>query len=106
MRRLPVALTIVPTCFGQDIKAIIPQEKWMTRYLHRHLKFGEKILLKQARGVNTEGLTLEHLKSYPIMVPPDSQIQKFVDLDITIENGVRTRKGASHLCKNTQTPSG
>jgi len=92
MRRLPVARTIVPTCFGQDVKAIIPQEKWITRYLHRHLKFGEKTLLRQARGVNTEGLTLEHLRSYPVMIPTDSLMRNFVDLDIAIENGARTRE--------------
>jgi len=92
MRRLPVARTIVPTCFGQDVKAIIPQEKWITRYLHRHLKFGEKALLRQARGVNTEGLTLEHLRSYPVMIPTDSLMRNFVDLDIAIENGARTRE--------------
>jgi len=85
LRRLPVARAVVPICFGQDLKAIIPFEKSMNRYLHRHLIFGEKFLLRQARGVNTEGLTLEHLRSYPVMIPPQSAIHRFVELDINCE---------------------
>jgi len=90
MHRLPVARTIVPTCFSQDIKAVIPFDSQMTRYLHRHLKIGQKILLQQARGVNTEGLTLDHLRSYPVMMPSSGEIEKFVNLDIQLENAHKT----------------
>ena len=73
-RRLPIARTMVPTCFGQDLKAIIPYKADITRYLHRHIKYGELVLLQLARGVNTEGLTLEHLHNYQVMVPPTSDV--------------------------------
>ena len=85
MRRLPVARVTVPICFNQDIKAIVPDQDWMTRYVHRHLLFGEKVLLQQARGANTEGLTLDHLRTFPMMMPPQSSIKSFVELDIHLE---------------------
>ncbi|MGB3495308.1 MAG: restriction endonuclease subunit S [Elainellaceae cyanobacterium] len=85
-RRLPIARTRVSTCFGQDLKAIVPYEASITRYLHRHLKFGERTLLEMARGVNTEGLTLEHLRSYDVMIPTKAEIDKFVEIDTQVEN--------------------
>jgi type I restriction enzyme S subunit len=85
-RKLPIARTTVPTCFGQDLKAIIPHEASIQRYLHRHIKYGEKTLLRQARGVNTEGLTLVHLQNYQVMIPSASEVARFVGLDSVLEN--------------------
>jgi type I restriction enzyme, S subunit len=78
MRRLPVSRTAVNTCFNQDIKAIILKDLALTRYLQAHLKLGQETLLRQARGVNTEGLTLEHLRKYPVLMPKKESIEKFV----------------------------
>jgi type I restriction enzyme S subunit len=100
MHRLPVARTIIPTCFGQDLKAIVPFNSEMTRYLHRHLKIGQKILLQQARGVNTEGLTLDHLRSFPVMMPSPKEIEKFVRLDIQLENAHKTLSSSNEESHN------
>ena len=91
-RRLPIARTIVPTCFGQDLKAVIPYEAAITRYLHRHIKYGEQTLLQLARGINTEGLTLEHLRNYQVMIPPASEVARFVQLDSVLENAKNKQK--------------
>mgnify|MGYP000706935912 CR=1 FL=1 len=77
MKRLPVSRTAVDTCFNQDIKEIIPKDLCLTRYLQVHLKLGQETLLRQARGVNTEGLTLEHLMKYPLLMPKQENIIKF-----------------------------
>ena len=76
MRRLPVSRTAVDTCFNQDIKAIVPRDLSLTRYLQLHLKLGQETLLRQARGVNTEDLTLEHLRKYPVLMPKQESIEK------------------------------
>lgn len=99
-RRLPIARTLVPTCFSQDIKAIIPEKEWMVRYLHRHLQLGQNTLLQQARGVNTEGLTLEHLRSYPVMIPNELDMKRFIDIDIAIENKIKTQKLFAKISEN------
>lgn len=74
-RRLPVALTAQPTCFSQDLKGLVATDQRISSlYLARHLRMGERYLLAQARGVNTEGLTLRHLRDCPIMIPPKSMV--------------------------------
>ena len=92
LKLLPIARTKVSTCFNQDLKAIIPHKVFMTRYLHKHIKFGQKILLQQARGVNTEGLTLEHLRNYKVMLPPASEIEQFQKLDSLLESKINKNK--------------
>ena len=77
MRRLPVLVAKVPTCFGQDLKGITLAAGYSTTFVARHLRLGEKILLDVARGANTEGLTLDHLRRFPIMQPPQKIIEKF-----------------------------
>lgn len=100
MRRLPVVRTTRPTCFNQDIKAIIPNDILLNRYLHHHLKLGQETLLRQARGVNTEGLTLEHLSKYPVMIPPNKQIKFFVDLDIKLAERIKTIQSCEREANN------
>jgi type I restriction enzyme, S subunit len=69
LRRLPVSIAAVRCCFGQDLKGIIPGVDIPSRYLARHLRLGQQALLSRARGVNTEGLTLDHLRDYAVMMP-------------------------------------
>ena len=77
MHRLPVLLTAVPTCFGQDLKGIRLNGELPPRYVARHMRIGQFALLGQARGVNTEGLTLEHLRNYRVMRPPESLVRTY-----------------------------
>ena len=74
MHRLPVAMTRVPLCHGQDIKSIQCSSKidpFFALYVLRH---SEPQLLAQARGANTEGLTLPMLHEIP--VPDASLVQQ------------------------------
>lgn len=68
MHRLPVAIADVPVCFGQDLKGLmIKNDVIGPEYLLRCLKLSERLLLDRARGANTEGLTLDHLRS--VLIP-------------------------------------
>ena len=74
---LPVAITRVPTCFGQDIKGIKISERCTVAFVVTALRHSKRWLLERARGINTEGLTLDHLKAFPLMLPPISLQQEF-----------------------------
>ncbi len=69
-RTLPLAISQVPVCFGQDLKGIVPKKPESVHFLFHSLKAGERWLLERARGINTEGLTLEHLRDFPLSIPP------------------------------------
>lgn len=75
---LPVAVARVPVCFGQDLKALVPKRDWPAEYLAWHLRIGQTPLLERARGANTEGLTLEHLREYVLLKPPLDLRARFV----------------------------
>lgn len=85
MHRLPVLIAKVPTCFGQDLKGIILKQPWSSRYIARHLRLGQKWLLDRARGANTEGLTLDHLREFPVLVPPPALVERYDQIEQTIE---------------------
>lgn len=85
MRTVPLALTTKPTCFNQDLKGIQPNDTKTTRYIFRHLKVGEKKLLSLARGVNTEGLTLDHLRNLDIMQPSSNLMERYSDIESSLK---------------------
>jgi type I restriction enzyme S subunit len=71
MHRLPVAIARVETCFGQDLKGITPDSTLGdVHFVAAALRSGQRWLLDRARGANTEGLTLDHLRSFPMVLPP------------------------------------
>jgi type I restriction enzyme, S subunit len=67
---LPVAVARVPTCFGQDLKGITLSSRCEISFVATSLRLGARWLLERARGINTEGLTLDHLRSFPLLMPP------------------------------------
>lgn len=99
MRRLPVLIAAVPTCFGQDLKGITLARGQSTTFVARHLRLGEKILLDVARGANTEGLTLDHLRRFPVMQPPAVLIQRFDEIEARI---VRLRTEQERFLKDAE----
>jgi type I restriction enzyme S subunit len=80
LHRLPVALTGVPMCFNQDLKALVPNERMHPYVLFQLVRLFEPVLLRQARGVNTEGLTNAHWRRLRLPLLPEVQQLKFVDL--------------------------
>jgi type I restriction enzyme S subunit len=74
---LPVAIARVPTCFGQDLKGMKVSAQADVDFVTAALRSGQRWLLERARGINTEGLTLEHLKAFPLLLPPVELQRKF-----------------------------
>ncbi len=80
MHRLPVAITRVPLCHGQDIKSIQCSGRLQPAFARFVLKFHEGRLLNLARGANTEGLTLPMLEELPVPTVPPSEQEHFAEL--------------------------
>lgn len=74
---LPLAIARVPTCFGQDLKGIKVSELCDVAFVTAALRLGKRWLLERARGINTEGLTLDHLRAFPLPLPPISLQREF-----------------------------
>ncbi len=77
MRYLPVMITGTEVCFNQDIKGITPSKDVNPWYLLFHLRIGQDALLRVARGANTEGLTLDHLREYELIRAPKDLQDRF-----------------------------
>ena len=85
MRRLPIAVTKVPLCHGQDIKSIQCSNKINSLFLVYVLKYNEQNLLNQARGANTEGLTLPMLNEIKVPNVPLSLQEEFAGVVARVE---------------------
>lgn len=77
MHRLPLAITEVPLCHGQDIKSIQCSARVLPEFVRFALGYYERRLLNWARGANTEGLTLPMLRELPIPNVPLERQQEF-----------------------------
>jgi len=75
--RLPVTISRVPTCFGQDLKGLLPHDGVTSEFVANCLRASASWLLRQARGVNTEGLTLEQLRRTPVPRATRTEIGHF-----------------------------
>lgn len=97
MRRLPVATSTVPLCFNQDVKGLVAHDLGEAPFIAAHLRLAQRKLLELARGVNTEGLTLDHLRSHPVMRPPANQVRRFVGLETRLRRSTEASvRGAQH----------
>ena len=90
MRRLPIAITKVLLCHGQDIKSIQCSNKVNPHFLVAVLKYNEAKILFQARGANTEGLTLPMLNEIKVPNVPLSLQEEFAGVVRRVE-GLRGR---------------
>lgn len=94
MHRLPVLVAAVPTCFGQDLKGLSLRDRGLTYYIARHMRIGQDTLLRRARGVNTEGLTLEHLAEYAVMQSPSKMVERYVNFELATAKAARVSREA------------
>ncbi|MFO0967412.1 MAG: restriction endonuclease subunit S [Gemmataceae bacterium] len=85
MHRLPLAISKVALCHGQDIKSIQCSPELEPEFARFVLKHHEPRLLQIARGANTEGLTLPMLRE--LLVPKVSmkEQQAFAHLAQRVE---------------------
>lgn len=74
---LPMAITDVPMCFGQDLKGLIPNPGVTPEFIVHALQAQARRILSRARGANTEGLTLEALRSLTVPDPATPSMQRF-----------------------------
>jgi type I restriction enzyme S subunit len=80
MRRLPLAITRVALCHGQDIKSLQCHDGFHPEFLRAVIEYYESRLLRLARGANTEGLTLPMLQELPVPDVGDQEQECFVEL--------------------------
>lgn len=80
MHRLPIAIAMRPMCHGQDIKSIQCSDKVTVAFVVYVLKHNEPKILYQARGANTEGLTLPMLEEVPVPNAPLALQEKFAHI--------------------------
>jgi type I restriction enzyme, S subunit len=76
---LPIAIAEVPLCFSQDIKGLIPHAGVTPEFLMYSLRVQLSRVLARARGANTEGLTLEALRSVKLPNPISERIKKLTE---------------------------
>lgn len=104
MHRLPLAISKVPLCHGQDIKSIQCADGVHHEFIRAVLRHYENRLLRLARGANTEGLTLPMLEELPI---PDVDFAdqlhfaKLVEQTETLRRAQReAHRQVDHLCQS------
>ncbi len=66
MHSLPISITKCPVCFGQDLKGLICKSEYEPQFIAASLAVQKDRILGSARGVNTEGLTLDLLRDISI----------------------------------------
>jgi type I restriction enzyme S subunit len=76
---LPVAIATRQFCFGQDLKGLVCNEGVEPEFIVGALLAQTKHILNSARGVNTEGLTLEILRRIQIPKVEPIQQKRFVE---------------------------
>jgi type I restriction enzyme, S subunit len=101
LRRLPVAVAQVPLCFNQDVKGLVPHIPEDSTFIATHLRLAQRKLLELARGVNTEGLTVGHLRSHAVMQPPRALLATFAAFEgrlrESLQRETRALREAQHL---------
>ena len=80
MHTLPLCITTQPFCFGQDLKGLVPKQGIPAEYVLWGLKAQTELILKRARGANTEGLTIDAIKGVRLPTDARSEMQKFQSL--------------------------
>lgn len=78
MHSLPMSITLQPFCFGQDVKGLVCNLGVSPLFIYSAIQAQSASILRKARGVNTEGLTLDVLRAIPIPDVSPSQQANFV----------------------------
>jgi type I restriction enzyme S subunit len=75
---LPMTITTRPFCFGQDLKGLVCNPGIEPEFIVAAVQAQREAILRQARGVNTEGLTLEILREIPLPSASSDDQQMFM----------------------------
>ena len=79
MHSLPLGITTRPFCFGQDLKGLVPKPEVEPIFIAASMLAQSYSILAKARGVNTEGLTLDVLEKIPIPKATFAEQRRFAD---------------------------
>lgn len=95
MHSLPIGITTRLFCFGQDIKGLICKPGVIPQFIVAAMLAQKDHILKQARGVNTEGLTLDILRAIPIPKTDTDRQKEFLDC-VLIYDELENNSNLSH----------
>ena len=76
---LPVAVNSIPVTVNQDMKAFIPSDKILTKFLLYYFKAIESDILQGVRGVTADNIDFKDFQRRYMIVPPLDLQQKFAD---------------------------
>ena len=74
---LPVAINAVPITINQDLKAFIPNELVLAKFLSVQFKMHEKDILSGVRAVTADNIEFNSLKQREMIVPPIELQQQY-----------------------------
>jgi type I restriction enzyme, S subunit len=82
VRRLPVAITGGPVSLNQDMKALIPHEPLLAKFLAYFLRMSEERILTHCvkRGATVHSIDVGRLEMLPVPVPAKSEQIRIVNM--------------------------
>lgn len=75
---LPVAINAVPLTVNQDLKAFVPGDRIITRFMATQFKMQEKKILAGVRAVTADNIEFNSLKQRLLIIPPIELQNEFV----------------------------
>jgi type I restriction enzyme, S subunit len=103
---LPVSIITRPFCFGQDLKGLVCNSDVVPEFITASLLIQARSILNRARGVNTEGLTLETLRQIQVPdVTTEQQVflERVKEFNALTDEQEESRKKADELIKSVYT---
>lgn len=76
---LPVAINAVPLTINQDLKAFVPGDRIITRFMAMQFKVHEKDILSGVRAVTADNIEFNSLKQRLLIIPPLDLQNEFVE---------------------------
>jgi type I restriction enzyme S subunit len=76
---LPIAINAVPITVNQDLKAFVPGNRILSRFLAVQFKMHESDILTGVRAVTADNIEFNSLKKRQIIVPPIDLQKTFID---------------------------
>lgn len=104
-RTVPIGITTKELAVNQDLKALVPNHGIITtEYLYNFLASAEQQILDLVtRGATVHRLSMDHLKSIPISIPPLSEQKRIVAiLDEAFGAIARAKENAARNLANAR----
>ncbi|MBD5142446.1 MAG: restriction endonuclease subunit S [Ruminococcus sp.] len=76
---LPIAINSVPVTINQDMKAFVPNDKIIVKFMLHYFKSIESDILQRVRAVTADNIDFKDFQKRKIILPPLELQQKFAD---------------------------